>query len=321
MSRIVSIGSALQDIYLIDRDDFAASVVADTSIFGKLEIGTKVDIDKISYEIGGAGTSSATTFARTGHEAILFSNISKDPAGEAILAYLDEEGVDTSYISFVKKGTGISIILLDQKSHERTILSHRGASSNFANLSPNDLDNIDPDWLYISTLRGDLDTFRKFLEKSKDLDTKIMWNPGALEISQLSDFLTLLPEIDILLLNKSEASQVVPGKVLSELASHLSNYCQNIIITDGNNGGVCKFKNESYRFGVYEDTKAKDSTGAGDAFGSGFLSAFASGKSVKDSIIFASANSTSVISELGAKKGILKSFKGLHQMPIERIDL
>lgn len=321
MARIVSVGSALQDIYLIDRDDFAASKVADTSIFGKIEIGSKIDIDKISYEIGGAGTSAATTFARTGHESILFTNISKDPAGEAILAFLDEEGVDTSYISFVRQGTGISVILLDQKSHERTILTHRGASSKFNSFSPKDLDTIDPDWLYISTLRGDLDSFRSLLEKSKDLDTKIMWNPGTLELNQTYDFLALLPEIDILLLNKSEASKVVPGKILSELASHLSNYCQNIIITDGNNGGIAKFKKESYRFGVYEDTKAKDRTGAGDAFGSGFLSAYASGKSVKDSLIFASANSTSVISEFGSKKGIRKSFKGLHQMPIERIEL
>ncbi len=48
MARIVSLGSALQDIYLIDRDDFVGSKVAGNSIFGELVIGTKVDIDRAS---------------------------------------------------------------------------------------------------------------------------------------------------------------------------------------------------------------------------------------------------------------------------------
>ena len=127
MARIVSLGSALQDIYLVDRDDFVSSNYKGQSIFGQLEIGSKVDIDKISFEVGGGGTNSATTFARHGHEAIFIGNISRDPAGEAILQTLDDEGIDSSYVGFsTKLNTGCSIILLDAKSGERTILTHRG---------------------------------------------------------------------------------------------------------------------------------------------------------------------------------------------------
>jgi hypothetical protein len=42
MARIVSLGSALQDIYLIDHDDLVATAIGDTAIFGKVSVGSKV---------------------------------------------------------------------------------------------------------------------------------------------------------------------------------------------------------------------------------------------------------------------------------------
>ena len=66
----------------------------------------------------------------------------------------------------------------------------------------------------------------------------------------------------------------------------------------------------------YQDVKVVDRTGAGDAFGSGFLSQWAQAKTLKESIIFASANSTSVVTKIGAKKGILHAHTKLHEMPL-----
>lgn len=321
MARIVSLGSAIEDIFLIDRDDFVASQIGTTSIFGKIEIGSKVDIDKISYEIGGGGTNSAVTFSRFGHDSIFLGNIAKDSAGEAITALLDKEGIDTSYIKTTKGTTGCSIVLLDVKSGERTILTYRGVSSNFDNQDPSILDEIKPNWIYISSLRGDMETLLAFIEASKKNNCKIMLNPGKLELSQLEQILGILSDIDVLLLNKSEAARIVPGKILSELASHLSNYTETVIITDGPMGGIATNHEESFRFGIYEDVKVKDTTGAGDAFGSGFLAALASGKSFKSSLKYASANSTSVIKHIGAKKGILTGKEKLHEMPIQKVEL
>ena len=67
---------------------------------------------------------------------------------------------------------------------------------------------------------------------------------------------------------------------------------------------------------MYEDVKVVDRTGAGDAFGSGFLSQWALGKSLKQSVVFASANSTSVVTKIGAKTGILHQHAKLHEMPL-----
>ena len=320
MARIVSLGAALQDIYLIDHDDLAPTQIGETAIFGKVLVGSKVDIDRISYEVGGGGLNSTLTFARHGHEAILISNIGKDPAGMAIIRALDKEGADSSYINLLeRRGTGTSIILLDSKTDERTILTCRGAAEQFGNFSEHDLDLIQPDWLYVTTLRGDMETLKRFFVYAKKLGVKIMFNPGVKELEQPEELLKLMKYVNILNVNKSEAARIVPGKVLTELVCHLNNYVEVAIVTDGAMGGIASSGKEIYRFGIYEDVKMKDATGAGDAFGSGFLAHFADGKSFKDSLIFASANSTAVVAKLGANRGIMTGTEKLHMMPIQKL--
>ena len=326
MARIVALGSALQDLYLIDHDDFVATEVYSLSsqqhesIFGELKIGSKVDIDRLSYEVGGGGTNAAVEFARHGHESIYFGNIGHDAAGEAVLACLDKEGVDTSYITYAPhKNTGCSVILLDIKSGERTILTHRGASATFDNLNADDLGRIQPDWLYVTSLRGDMDTLRRFFEKAKALGCKIMFNPGKLELSKKQKLIGLLSMVDVLLVNKKEAAEIVPGIILSELVSRLHNYVPTVIITDGSMGAIATDGDKTYRFGIYEDLKVKDTTGAGDAFGSGFLAHFAAGHSFKESLTYASANSTFVVAMLGAKAGLLTGKETLHEFGVQEV--
>lgn len=316
MARIVSIGAALQDVYLIDHDDFGTN---SRGFFNQIELGTKVDIDKIKFSTGGGATNAATTFARYGHESIFMGCIANDPAGQAIINSLDDEGIDSSYVTYLNRlQTGYSVVLLAPNG-ERTILTCRGASAHFDALNPDDLDTVYPDWIYVTTFRGDMDSLDQIFTKAKSLGAKIMFNPGNLELQHTRKLLGLLSDVDVLLVNKCEAQKIVEGKILTELISKIKNYVPNVIITDGNQGAIATDSKEVYRAGLYEDVKIKDSTGAGDAFGSGFLAAYADGESFKDSLLFASANSTSVVQHVGSKDGILSKNTKLHNMPIEEI--
>lgn len=319
MARIVSLGSCLQDIYLIDRDDFVGAKVGEQSIFSKLVIGSKVDIDKVSFEVGGGGTNAAVSFARFGHETIFMGNVARDMAGEAVLACLDEENIDSSYVEVVRGATGCSVILLDAKSGERTILTHRGASGKFSNLNPDDLETAAPDWLYVTSLGGELGVLQAFFQKAHKLGAKVMFNPGVLELAHPQELTRLLKYVDVLLLNKREAAQIVPGVLLTELLAHLAAYCDTVIITDGEMGSIATNHTEIYRLGVYEQVRLRDATGAGDAFGSGFLASLAAGNKFKDSLHYAAANAASVVQKYGAKAGILTGTEDLHAMPIQKI--
>ncbi len=316
MARIVSVGAALQDVYLIDHDDFGTN---SRGFFNQLELGTKVDIDKIQFSTGGGATNAATTFARNGHESIFMGCIANDPAGTAIINALDDEGIDSSYVSYAENiHTGYSVLLLAPNG-ERTILTCRGASAKFDILNPDDLENIYPDWLYVTTFRGNMDMLDQFFTKAKSLGAKIMFNPGNLELAHQRKLLGLLSDVDVLLLNKEEAKKIVVGSTLQELILRVRNYVPAAIITDGNQGAIATDDKEVYRLGLYEDVPIKDATGAGDAFGSGFLAAYANGKNFKESLIFASANSTSVVRKIGSKAGIITQNTKLHTMPIQEI--
>lgn len=313
MARIVSLGGALQNIYLIDHDDL---------ISGKIIAGKDVTIDNLKYQVGGGGLNAGITFARYGHETILMANIACDAAGEAVIATLDKEGIDNSYVcDDVFKTTGTSVILLDSGSGKRTVLTHRGASEKFGNLNENDLDLIQPDWLYATTTMGDTETLSRFFKKAHVIGSKVMFGPGPRELSDVRKMIELLADVDILILNKREAARMVPGTVLTELLYHLNNYAPCVIATDGVMGGVAgsRATKEYYRFGIYEDVKVRDVSGVGDAFASGFLAAYAGGKSFYDAIIFASANATSVVKTVGANAGILNGTEKLHMMPIQKI--
>ena len=308
MSRVVCLGSVLQDIYMIDHNDL-----------GEIKTGEKLTIDKNSFEVGGGAVNAATNFARHGHETIVISNFGRDSAANAILNFLQNENVDTSYLNFTRKKTGTSVILLDSETGKRTILTCRGASESFVKLEASDLDLSNPDWLYVTSLNGDMNTALKFFEKAKEKGTKIMWNPGMEEIAEKKKLLGLLQDVDVLILNEKEAKTLIGGEILEELLVKLARYVKTVIITAGARGSIATNGKETYRLAEYEMKTPKDTTGAGDAFGAGFLSATLDGKKFKDALIFAAANATSVISYIGAQAGTLYGDEDLHPMPIQRL--
>lgn len=321
MSRIVAIGAATQDIYLLDRDDFeGVELSEEVSIFGKMKVGDKIDIDNVRFDIGGGASNAATTFARCGHETILISNIGRDPSGEAVLECLDRENIDSSYLQFVREHTACSVVLLDVRNAERTILAYRGASKDFSNLDSDDLDTIQPDWLYVTSLRGDMKKLLQFFEKAHELGAKVMFNPGPEELQELKKLIGLLDLVDVLLVNKKEAAQIVPGVLLAELADKLSHYCPVVLITDGIMGAMATDRKETYRISVYEQSRVRDRTGAGDAFGSGFLAKWSEGASLQDALWFAAANASKVTQKYGAKAGILTGSEDLHPMSMQKVN-
>ena len=89
-----------------------------------------------------------------------------------------------------------------------------------------------------------------------------------------------------------------------------------VLLTDGVNGSMVSDGVTIVRAAMYEDVPAIDRTGAGDAFASGFLSQWAHGAQLKDAVVFASANSSSVVNHIGAKTGILHQGARLHAIPL-----
>lgn len=313
---ILSIGAAVQDVFLSHSDEFKP--VGDKKaheMFMQLELGAKVDVNKIDFSTGGGATNASVTFARQGLGAIFMGVIGHDVAGQAVLADLDKENVDSSYVSYSKKyNTGYSVLLL-APTGERTILTYRGASTHY-DIKQFDLSDVDADWLYISSMAGSMDALDDIFHTVKKKGMKIFFNPGKNELKQASKLKGLLGDVDVLSVNREEMQQIVEGEEMEELVRHGLHYVPTVIVSDGPNGVCASDGKTIVKAGMYDDVKVIDRTGAGDAFGSGFLSQWAMGKSLRESIIFASANSTSVVTKIGAKEGILHAGTKLHDMPL-----
>jgi sugar/nucleoside kinase (ribokinase family) len=313
--RLLAIGAAVQDVFLSHSDEFTPVVENPHESFMKLELGAKADVNNITFSTGGGATNAAVTFARQGLHSQFMGTIGHDPAGLAVLSDLDQEGVDTTHVSYSNKyNTGYSVLLL-APSGERTILTYRGASTHYdaANF---DLRDCKADWLYVSSMAGSMEALDKIFTQAHKLGIKIMFNPGKGELSQPRKLKALLEDVTVLSVNREEMQTIVEGQELEELVRHAMHYVPVVIVSDGPNGVVATDGETIVRAGMYEDVPVIDRTGAGDAFGSGFLSQWAQGKPLKDSIVFASANSTSVVTKIGAKVGILTANARLHEMPL-----
>lgn len=314
--KILAIGAAVQDVFLSHSDEFKpVSDVDAHEMFMQLELGAKIDVNNITFSTGGGATNAAVTFARQGFTSQFMGTISHDPAGAAVLEDLDREGVDTAFVSYDERhNTGYSVLLLAPNG-ERTILTYRGASTHY-DAKNFDLDNTSADWLYVSSMAGSMDALHTIFSQASQRGIKIAFNPGKGELKQIEKLRGLLEDVEILLVNKEEVSLLVEGSDIEELARHATNFCPVVIVSDGPNGVVATDGKSVVRGGMYEDVPVIDRTGAGDAFGSGFLSQWAQGKSLKEAIVFASANSTSVVAKIGAKEGILSADANLHDMPL-----
>lgn len=311
---ILAIGKASQDVFLTSTKDFQPYLHKGVQ-YEQLPLGKKLHVDHIYFSTGGNATNAAVTFARQGLHSKYMWVLGTDTSSQAILSALDEDDVDTSeVIQDQHYQPSYSTIIL-APTGERTVLNYMGTDiEKFVRSF--DIEGVTKvDWLYLSSVNN-----MKLLEKIVSLATKagvkIMMNPSGAELAEPHKLKALLEDVEVISLNKEEAQELVSGETLEELARHLTHYCTVAIVSDGPNGVVATDSKTIVRAGMYEDVKVVDRLGAGDAFSSGFLSQWAVGRSLADSIIFASANSTSVVTKIGAKPGILYANAKLHSMPL-----
>ena len=96
--------------------------------------------------------------------------------------------------------------------------------------------------------------------------------------------------------------------------------CEYIVITDDRRGSYLWEKKSGiwWHCGIFEDSPRFETTGAGDSFGSGLVTGLILGKPLPECLYLASANASSVVSMVGAKKGILRP-KDLINWPKDKL--
>lgn len=321
MVKICGLGAASQDVFLTGKGIQAQLDPRTNEYVEEFKLGAKLAVEGVVFSTGGGATNAAVTFARQGLDSSFIGRIGDDIAGQIVIAELDKEHIDSSkVIRDATKGTQYSTVLLAE-SGERTILIYRGAAQEHRAADYATIDFTGLDWIYVSSFAGKMEALDVVFTRAKAKGVKIAFNPGEAELDQPDALRALLEDVDILLTNKDEAVKIVEGVGSAELAHHMLNYVSIAVVSDGPNGVYATDGKTAVEAGLYEDIPVIDRTGAGDAFGSGFVSQIALGRSLKEAVVYGSANSTSVVTKIGAKAGILGQDVQLHDMPIKEEEL
>ena len=309
MFDVVSFGTATLDVFLRSSGMKVSESEIDKNIC--VRYGVKIEVDEIFFESGGGATNSVVTFSRQGLLVGCVAQIGDDFAGNKILTDLAKENIGNNLFD-VQKGsyTDYSTILWAGDGG-RTVLIYRGKSR--LEMEEIKWEELDSKWFYISSLEGNLQIIENLIRRFGGENCRIAWNPGSRELKQKEKLLSLLPSITLLNVNKEEMiellaisnKQLAISDILSE-AQKLP--CEYIVITDDKRGAYFWNKRESYWYncGIFEDSPGVETTGAGDAFGSGLVTGFMKGYPFKECLYLASANASSVVGKMGAKKGILR---------------
>lgn len=304
--KILTFGAATQDVFLSGKSLHARRDVRTRDYVEQFPLGAKIDVENVFYDTGGGATNAAVTFARQGLEAGFVGKVGHDPAGAEVLRVLGKEGVATDrVVTDPKLGTGYSVLLVAGNG-ERTILSHRGAS-HALNAKEIAIRTLEADWFYISSLAGNLDLLAKLLKHANNHGIQVAIDPGNAELAQAKKLKSLLPLVTVLKANAQELAQLFGGADLRETVTRAEGVCPYVVGTNGPAGSYAAVAGKLYQAGTYQKVKVLDRTGAGDAFGSGFIAALAKGLSVEDALTLGSANATSVVAQFGAKTGILRT--------------
>lgn len=319
MFNIVTIGGATRDVFigsrgimLVPSDKFA------TGVGECVALGSKVEADYIHFDTGGGATNSAVTFSRMGLKSGIITRIGEDSSGRDVLKVLKNENISTRLVQKTdKEHTGYSVLLLTERG-ERAAIAYRGASSK---ILKNEIDwrAVKTEGYYITSLGGDLTLVREILASSKPCLRAfthrqaglVAWNPGSAELKLgLPKLSPLIKQTAVLLVNREEAAMLT-GVALGNTSGLLKKLSSLggifAIMTDSRLGAYATAKGEVYHAGAL-DVPVVNTTGAGDAFGSGLVATLLRGKKLTEALQVATLNAHGVIGKMGAKTGILKSY-------------
>ncbi|MBI2427105.1 MAG: carbohydrate kinase family protein [Candidatus Kerfeldbacteria bacterium] len=310
MYDIITIGSAVQDIFLQSKDFLVMkSPKFKTGLGECFSYGSKIEIKDLRVDIGGGATNASVTFANLGFKAGVFSYVGNDLEGQYIINGMAEYGVETRLLRVHPKlQTGRSIILMTA-SGDRTVLTYRGASGEFSARHIHE-STFQTKWIYLTSVGGNLSFIRSLLQFARAHEIRVAWNPGSEELAAgLKKLGSLMRNVDVVILNTEEAAALASCSVtnVKTMLRVLEKYPRVAVTISASKKGAYVASDGRRVFAkAIASVKVVNTTGAGDAFGSGFVAGLMLKNDAEYAIRVAMANSQTVIQKMGAKNGLLE---------------
>ena len=302
---LMSIGDVTLDTYLVPEESETLCMVDSKESLICFSYGDKIPVKSLNMSVGGNAGNNAVGATRLGLKVGLVSTLGGDSIGNQILAKLKSEGVDLTFAIQQKSA----------RSNYSTALNYQGERTIFTYHAPRSYEfpvhlPLTP-WVYLTSMgesfRPFYNHFTDWLNKHKD-EVKLAFNPGSRQMRALDETRDVISASHMIYVNKHEAEKITgyEGDDIKELLKNLSAIGPKISIVTAGPAGSFVYDGERFVKAGVLPVDAYERTGAGDAFGSGCLSAIIKGKPLEEALLWGTLNSASVIGFIGPQQGLIK---------------
>lgn len=267
-------------------------------------------VRSIGLTTGGDALNEAIVLARLGNKTALIGQVGTDMLGDIIARRCEEEGVDHSGLRLdPETETRLNVVVIGKDGQRHFIKTQSASSRSFR---PDEID-----YGLIGNARA-VSLASIFCSKLRDPETiytilKAARENGAVTFADMvpmtggetiRDIADALPFLDYFMPNLEEASMLTGLKDPDEIADSLLRYgIKNVIVKLGREGCLIKNNRECHLIPAFP-ADAIDTTGAGDNFAAGFITAVLDGLNLEDSGAFANAAAAVSTEAVGAVGGV-----------------
>lgn len=253
----------------------------------------------LSSQGGGKVASALVAAARQGMQCGMYAVLGDDAKGRFCKADFERHDIDTSHLALLPgKTSPFCLCIAEKTTQTRRLIGDVGTAP-----------MIDPATLDFAYLRS---------ARLLHLENGDPASKAAAEFARANGILTAIdadsysPQvaemeslIDLFIASAFYAQKRFPGQTPEHAARLLhENGCRVAIITLGAKGLVGHTDNGSFSLPAFSGLEVIDTTGAGDVFHGGFISAWLRGLNAVDSARWASAVSYIKCTRLGGRAGI-----------------
>lgn len=271
-------------------------------------------MDSFWVKTGGDAHNNAVDMARLGNTVSYIGRVGNDLFAGNCLASLRAAGVNTEYVVYSETAEQAKSLILMGEGGSRTFYQNFGTSGEFCfeDIDLRALEGVD-----VLQIGGTFHMKKfdgagavKLLKLAKEMGITTSLDVTMDRSGRWNKLLEpYYPYLDYFMPSIEQAVEITGKDSLSEMADFLvKRGVGNVIIKAGTRGSYFKNRRTAFSCGCYKVPDVVDTTGAGDAFVSGMLTALGRGASPEECMIFATACSAHVIQAVGATTG-MKSYE------------
>lgn len=236
---------------------------------------------------GGKGSNQAVAAFRAGGDVVLVTKLGKDAFGRIARDFYTAEGMNTGELLEDETfETGAALIMVNQQSGQNMIMVLNGACNHITTEDVRAKQALieQADYLLVQ-MEINMEALEQVIRIAHDSGVRIILNPAP--VQKMAD--EIMAMVDTVTPNETEAAVLTGVEVVDLASAHraaqvfLDKGVRHVIITLGGNGVYCTDGTREELIDCIA-VNAVDTTGAGDAFNGGFVTALSNGMNLFDAV-------------------------------------